>query len=219
MKILKELSYTEQQEIAALQAAFNKAGCVFEFAVFRVTDIFENQTALHKEVLDRLGIQVNEKAALAYDRLITKHPRYKVKPFVGCKFETELATPIAVKPELVHALLELKPWEVGKHFYGAFFQSFRKPPYGTKWDDAQATEVFQLWTEMIGLAPSDKPQILDWVADPYKAPVKGFYPEEPERCAWSNYFQDGLEWWGVWCFTILNPRKQTMAALVASATD
>jgi hypothetical protein len=219
MKILKELSYTEQQEIAAMQAAFEKAGCVFEFAVFRVAGTFEDQAALHKEALDRLDVQVNQKAALEYERLITMHPKREATPFVGCKFKTELATPIAVKPELVHALLETKSWSSDKHFYAAFFQSFDDPPYGTNWDHVQAPEVFQRWTEMIGLIPADQPQLMDWVSNPNRIALKGYYPDEPERCSWSNYFDDGLEWWGIWCFTIWNPRKQTMAALMASATD
>ena len=39
------------------------------------------------------------------------------------------------------------------------------------------------------------------------------------RCDWSNYFDDGLDWWGVWCLTIHNPQRQTLSALAASATD
>jgi hypothetical protein len=219
MKNLERLSYAEQQEITAMQAAFKEAGCVFEFAVFRVTNAATDQTALHKEALDRLCLQNNQNAAENHKRLVAMYPSMAKEPPFGCEYKTELAAPIAVKLELVPALLEMKPWEVGEHFYSAFFQSFMKPPYGTKWDDAQATAVFQQWTEMIGLALVDQPQILDWVANPYRASVKGFYPEEPERCAWSNYFRDGLEWWGVWCFTILNPKKQTLAAVMASATD
>ena len=46
------------------------------------------------------------------------------------------------------------------------------------------------------------------------------YPErEPERSTWSAYFEDGKEWWGIWCFTVWNPRRGTLAAVMASTTD
>ena len=35
----------------------------------------------------------------------------------------------------------------------------------------------------------------------------------------ATIFNAGLEWWGIWCLTIHHPRRQTVAALAASATD
>ncbi|MOA62241.1 hypothetical protein D3C78_1875990 [compost metagenome] len=42
---------------------------------------------------------------------------------------------------------------------------------------------------------------------------------DPAREPWSDYFDDGLEWWGVWCLSIWNPKRRTLAVLAASTTD
>jgi hypothetical protein len=62
----------------------------------------------------------------------------------------------------------------------------------------------------VGLLPNHDIEVLDWVGDPLM---------EPERSNWSKYFEDGKEWWGIWCLTVWNPRRQTLAALIASSTD
>lgn len=36
---------------------------------------------------------------------------------------------------------------------------------------------------------------------------------------WSNYFAEGQEWWGAFCWTIYDVRTATIAFLAASATD
>ena len=52
--------------------------------------------------------------------------------------------------------------------------------------------------------------VLDWVGD---------VDAHPERSDWSNYFDAGKEWWGIWCTTIWNPSTRTLAAIAASSTD
>jgi hypothetical protein len=52
--------------------------------------------------------------------------------------------------------------------------------------------------------------VRDWVGDPQR---------EPGRSAWSPYFDDGKEWWGIWCLTVWNPRRRTLSAMMASQTD
>ena len=36
---------------------------------------------------------------------------------------------------------------------------------------------------------------------------------------WSNYFDDGLEWWGAYYWTVFNPGRDTFVVVAASATD
>ncbi|MEZ4234050.1 MAG: hypothetical protein R3B89_33055 [Polyangiaceae bacterium] len=36
---------------------------------------------------------------------------------------------------------------------------------------------------------------------------------------WSNYFDAGREWWGTYCWTIEDPKRQWTTALLASASD
>jgi hypothetical protein len=217
MKTLQPLSYIEQQEITAMQEAFNIAGCVFEFAVFGVIDPAEDQAILHKEALDRLCEQNNHSAAKTYDKLVATYPSAGQKPFVGCEYKTELARPLEVGRADVQALCKAKMYSADERFYQAFFQALVDPPYSTRLSKAEQVQMFKKWCDLIGLIEADEPKVFDWVNDPAER-----HPTQlgnADRCAWSNYFDDGLEWWGVWCFTIWNPKKQTLAALMASATD
>ena len=50
---------------------------------------------------------------------------------------------------------------------------------------------------------------------------KGFYHLEVFDWSsdWSNYFQDGLEWWGAKCFSIYDKDMNRFVVIGASATD
>lgn len=98
-------------------------------------------------------------------------------------------------------------WKDGR---APLFYAFSDPPYGTDWSDAQAEQQFKLWLDYVGLDGSAGVQAMDWVGDP---------DANPGRSGWSTYFDDGKEWWGIWCLTVWNPKKHTLAVIVASATD
>ncbi|MDG5976154.1 hypothetical protein H010_12889 [Hydrogenophaga taeniospiralis CCUG 15921] len=86
------------------------------------------------------------------------------------------------------------------------FQAFDDPPYPAQCE----TGLFADFCEVAGLWPSRDVEVFDWVGNP---------DTEPGRSTWSNYFDAGKEWWGIWCLTVWNPRKRTLSALAASSTD
>ena len=86
------------------------------------------------------------------------------------------------------------------------FQAFDDPPYGARCEPG----LFADFCRTVGLLPHQGIEVLDWVGNP---------ETEPERSEWSDCFDDGKEWWGIWCLTVWNPQQRTLAALVASATD
>ncbi|MBN9467142.1 MAG: hypothetical protein J0J10_00035 [Bosea sp.] len=53
--------------------------------------------------------------------------------------------------------------------------------------------------------PLQKAEITDWSS-----------PKLPEV---SDYFADGMEWWGVFLFTIYLPDLKRLTVIAASATD
>ena len=71
--------------------------------------------------------------------------------------------------------------------------------------------------DVLGLDPEQQPQVINWVGNlelDCQAPDMG-----PHLLPWSDYFDEGLEWWGVWCLTVWNPVRRTLSVLAASATD
>ncbi len=89
---------------------------------------------------------------------------------------------------------------------GPLERAFLDPPYGTKLD----RKDFRDWLAMLCVLPDDDLKAVDWVGNP---------DDEPERSTWSDYFEAGKEWWGIWCLTVFNPRCRTLCVLAASTTD
>lgn len=87
---------------------------------------------------------------------------------------------------------------------GEFARAFIDPPYPL---DAKPSEVQALFDQVHDfLMPKDEPyQILDWAS-----------PRLPEV---SRYFLPGMEWWGVFLFTIYQPQGRRLIAIAGSTSD
>lgn len=114
---------------------------------------------------------------------------------------TELDSKKIVKVTNATLTLQAISW------YEQLIHAFYHPPYGLQSSDIEI--IKDLFTHL-GLLPNQPVQVLDWV---------GNFEKEPHRSYWCDYFDDGKEWWGIWCMTIFNQRNQTLAVLMASSTD
>ncbi len=87
---------------------------------------------------------------------------------------------------------------------GQFAYAFSSPPYALR---ARPSEVQLLFDEIRNfiLPTSEQNKILDWSS-----------PRLPEV---SDYFATGMEWWGVFLFTIHIPTLQRLTAIAGSTTD
>jgi hypothetical protein len=217
MTKLVQLPHWQQAQIDALKADMDAAWCVFDFAVFQAHDVYGVDEQLHRTALQQLGEQLLARAQVNLDQARQKNPQM-VLGDVSENFHVQQATPIQLEPQWVSALLDTTPYTFDKHHYHSFFQSFCDPPYGTLWPQAQRVDKFEKWCRLVGLRLENQPEVIDWVRNPYLT-LNDFPGDFAPRCAWTDYFEDGLEWWGVWCFTIWNPKQQTLAAVMASATD
>lgn len=90
------------------------------------------------------------------------------------------------------------------------FHAFCDPPYGPTIGRSESCVLFHQWCDWLGLRPEDGIEVMDWVGDP---------TQDPRRSEWSDYFDAGKEWWGIWCLTIWNPVTRTIGVLAASTTD
>ena len=85
-----------------------------------------------------------------------------------------------------------------------FAYAFTKPPYSLKASGAEIQQLFDAVMREI-LPPGHPAEILDWIS-----------PDLPEI---SGIFYAGMEWWGVFLFTIYIPDLRQLTVIVGSATD
>ncbi len=91
-----------------------------------------------------------------------------------------------------------------QHTY-ALYAAFCDPPYGTRFSDDTPQALFSEWLDLLGLEDGTDGVVLSWV-DNFNLNWTASDEYDPARASWSDYFDDGLEWWGVWCLSILEPQ-------------
>lgn len=87
---------------------------------------------------------------------------------------------------------------------GEFAYAFSHPPYGLKGQPSEVQATFEEIRDFI-LPPIHQAQIWDWSS-----------PLLPEVSA---YFAAGMEWWGVFLFSIHVPAIQRLTIVAGSTTD
>ena len=87
---------------------------------------------------------------------------------------------------------------------GQFAYAFSRTPYGLTAKSSRVQELFRVIRDVI-LPPGQEHLILDWS-----------HPRLPEA---SPVFELGMEWWGVFLFTIHVPAWQQLTVIVGSTSD
>jgi hypothetical protein len=87
---------------------------------------------------------------------------------------------------------------------GGFAYAFSHPPYGL---DARPAEVQDLFDSLVHFILPDRMEhtILDWTS--------------PRLREVSDYFEAGMEWWGVFLFSIHVPAIRRLTIIAGSTTD
>lgn len=208
------LTRMEDEHCRALRQQLKEVYCVFDFVVLAVEPEAEVDQALHRQGLQHLYLQLMAERRERWETL-RQDPRYADVGLTSMRWEQERAVPEALSQEQVRQLVceNLEPQE------WALFQAFYDPPYGTQFPGGieQARQAFGHWLQVLGLDPAEGPHVINWVGNlelDFLAPDMG-----PHLLPWSDYFDEGLEWWGVWCLTVWNPVRRTLSVLAASATD
>lgn len=185
------------QRLDELRTRLEQAGCVFDFAVTTLDPTATPGEAEHRLALQMLFETIEERARIWRQELIAREPRYAEQRWQPVQANLAQARPQVLTADDVRELIRDD---------GLLCRNFRDPPYGT---GLQVTD-FREWLQVLKLHPDEGLQVFDWV---------GNADVEPQRSSWSSYFDDGKEWWGIWCLTLYNPRRRTLSALAASATD
>ena len=198
---LTEANLAHPHRQAALCAKLNRAGVVFRFGVWQAP-AHSDPEATHAAALAALFAQILQ---ADHDAQAERIAQYHAERLAAARNDTERA-----KIRRAAAQNPLPPLSFHP-------QAARSAPLDTRFIQPAARRA--LWAdfcEQTGLLPEAGISVRDWVRhNSYNHTGRAQYSRHPL----SNYFDAGLEWWGIWCLTIHHPRRQTVAALAASATD
>jgi hypothetical protein len=217
MKIAFQLEVTKHKTSTSLRERMDDADVQFDFLVFKTTTNIPIDEGVHRQAILGMGYYLS--AYLEnwdYGQKGEYLPKeYNPQGVRDWDVERALATPLTI--DQVENLVMTEENKYGRlNLYGAFCN----PPYGTnfKGGNSEAQGLFSEWLEVLGLEPQDDVIVINWV-DGYELQWFSNQDATPGWQPWSDFFDNGLEWWGIWCLSIWNPRKQTLSVLVASTTD
>jgi len=116
----------------------------------------------------------------------------------GRTFRNPTFAELAGYPEMSSGMT-VHPAETGQFAY-----AFLDPPYGLRGTRAEKQALFDDICGLI-LPPGLDCTILDWCCNDLQAV--------------SDYFDAGMEWWGMFLFTIHVPSRRSLTVITASTTD
>jgi len=215
--VLFMLKVVEEEKTASLYKRMNDAGCVFKFVVLAPEFSIEVDETTHRQALTALHDALMKEMRQWHENL-TKNPEYEdfPEPLISWDLESAVATPL--NRDEIRSLTLTERTDIFERF--ALYACFLNPPYRARFKKGkkEAQSVFNEWCELLGLNESDDVSVVNWVEE-YSTGIHCNDDSASSVEPWSNYFNSGLEWWGVWCLTIWNPKRQTLSALIASTTD
>ena len=183
--------------------------------------VFEDAGGTEEEILSAMSAVFADDRKFDVERLRTLGcKRLRERPFFGEWYDpetgmllklstyttadgTELRNPKLKKLDRVKIMSGGAPVpEVGAG--GEFAFAFSHPPYGLQGRPSEIQSVFEEIRDFI-LPPAHTSEICDWT--------------NPKLTEVSNYFEAGMEWWGVFLFSIHIPTQQKLTIIAGSTSD
>ena len=210
-----QLRIVDQEKHLFLSERMDDAECYFKFIVLAPNSDVTFDESIHKQALVSLH-EALMKESMEWHNDLIKNPEYKDRTPPSIRWDLEKAVATTLNQEEIRSLALTQNAMRKYPLYGAF----REPPYGTNFKDgdSEAHKLFYEWIDFLGIQEQDNINVIDWV---HGIDYEWINNDDaiPGRESWSDYFDAGLEWWGVWCLTIWNPKRRTISALIASTTD
>ncbi|UZE08724.1 hypothetical protein [Pseudomonas corrugata] len=212
------LKTIEQQASASLRQRMEKAGCAFDFLVCALDAGEAITPAYHRQAVDQLFLAIKH-LWLERHRQMILDPRCAGATPPDMAWDLDMAMAMA-KPLNRQEIAQLM--DADKHAHNpppfALYEAFCEPPYGTRFSDGDSDVLFREWLDLLGLEAGVEVEVLNWV-DNFNVNWLASDEPDPARDPWSDYFDDGLQWWGVWCLSVWNSQRRTLSVLAASITD
>ncbi|MBP5208394.1 MAG: hypothetical protein J6330_08055 [Clostridia bacterium] len=111
--------------------------------------------------------------------------------------------------QLLHVPKILRTDRLGQRFYDCDFPDFSRdghiPYWYAFWEPPHTSgygpDDFNRVNSALFPQGTDELEVYEWTTD------------------WSNYFEDGYEWWGAACWSVYDRRMNRFTVIMASATD
>lgn len=180
-----------------------EGGVVVEYAVMR-NNTGEHGLPEHREAADFAMCCISERQEEHARRTMHKHPHLRYEQFTHYRWDAALAAAVPYPSEKFLARPD-DPYYIDKPKVtsraidpedGKYACAFLEPPYGNKF-------VVKDWERLNSLLFSSPGnlEIYKWTDN------------------WSNYFDDGKEWWGTFFWTVYDRGHGYFVAVAASSTD
>lgn len=207
------------KRIAPLPPAFREfeqTGGVLEFAVF------EDAQGTEDELISAIASTLNPIAPVNTEALRSIGSRHITRQqFFGDWYDLDSASLIRVGDWKIEGERKLRTnprfADIGQKKIisgggsipeagtgGQFAFAFTEPPYGLRASYGEIQILFDQIREFL-MPPGSQIDILDWSSD-----------RLPDVC---TYFADGMEWWGVFLFSLYVPALKRLTIIAGSTTD
>ena len=211
------LTVVEQAQTTSLRKRMQTAGCVFEFVVFSPVSNANINEQLHRQAL--LGMSYYQIAAYETPELAELGDylpsEYAPVPDWDWDVERAVATPLTL--DEIHSLTIMQKYKLG---LAGLYSAFCHPPHSARFKkgESEAQSVYREWLQLLGIDPQDDIVVINWV-DGFEEKWQRLNGDVQVEKPWGEFFDWGLEWWGIWCLTVWNAKKNTLSVLVASTSD
>lgn len=163
----------------------------------------KQRTASHLQHLkDRLVNAKNTK-----EKRDTNHQLDRLQAYLSFATNADKASYVKLDTTLISHVDDHKKPQPSQGWFYDLYCSFLEPPYGLHGTEQEKIRLWQELTSFVGLMAADRAYltVFDWAIH--------------NQGCWSGFFDDGLDWWGIWCLTIYNKRQNSLGCLIASSTD
>ena len=199
----KAHEFSPHPELAALLTRYEKAGGVLEYVFIEPPSGLSTEQLHRAAALSGMAAIAQRREQWAEDHASKAHP---VETFFKVRWDPAKPKGKWIPFREFWGTDDVTPKRVGKGAWSipaidGYKPAFFHPPYGLQ---GSAKETAALFTDLnrsvLGADPT-LAEVFSWSTD------------------WSNYFDDGHEWWGAYYWTIRPADAPRIVVIAASATD
>ena len=199
---------------SSLRHRLDAVGSFFEFVYFSVDEKALIDTSLHKIALSKLYEEIMA-SQREWHRRIVNQLQMADYPEPYMIWNVDEAAGKALNRKQIGKLLKA---DDGSSERPPLYDDFCNSLDLSKCDELASCRraLFREWTEALGLIESNDVVVLDWSSTIELGSLD--CSEQKIHTDWTDFFLDRLAK-RVWCLTIWNPEKRTMAALAACTVE
>lgn len=215
-------NYHYDNQYYELKNRLEKAGNVFLYDCWKILD---NNIIYHRDIIHHTleAFREQEKirtfsylqdleyrlsnAKTTKERTDTQKYLQSLQEYLQFSSDASQATYVQLNSENIVKINENNKPKYQQDWFYDLYNKFSDPPYRLRGTDQEKLKLWQDLISFVGLKEQDKNAItvLDWAIH--------------NHGHWSSFFDDGLEWWGIWCLTVYNANQNSLGCLIASSTD